>query len=198
MLCNLPQVGCRELGNPCKLAMANERRRANSTVMRNTEVAAWSDLSGKYRRPLLSFFLKKTGNYADAEDLVHEVFLKLLDVTGDLPDDEAAYVFTVAQNTFRDRYRRDSVRARYLVHAGHCDAEQMDLLTPERLLSSKIEIDRTMAALGEMSPQSREIFVLFRFEQISQREIAAKLGISVSAVEKHIARVLIRLRRLRS
>ena len=45
-------------------------------------------------------------------------------------------------------------------------------------------------ALTELHPRTRDVFVLHRLEQMKQAEIAGLFGISVSSVEKHIARAL--------
>ena len=45
-------------------------------------------------------------------------------------------------------------------------------------------------ALAQLSPRSREIFLLSRFKGLKNREIAEMLGISVTAVEKHISKSL--------
>lgn len=166
-------------------------------MFKEREPIGWEGLSERYRKSLLSFFLKKTGSYSDSEDLVHEVFLKILDQGPDRLKDKDSYVFTVALNTLRDRWRRDKVRANYL-ETGSVEIEQIDQLTPERVALSRCEIDQTMAAIGEMGQRTREMFILFRFEEMSQRDIAAKFGVSASAVEKNIARALLHLKRLRN
>jgi RNA polymerase sigma-70 factor (ECF subfamily) len=43
--------------------------------------------------------------------------------------------------------------------------------------------------------RTRDIFVLFRLDQLKQSEIAARMGISVSAVEKHVVRAVAHLAR---
>jgi RNA polymerase sigma factor (sigma-70 family) len=155
----------------------------------------YDELNARYRSALLTFFLRRTGSYSDAEDLVQEVFVRLLDASPTTTVTGHAFIFTIAANLLKDRYRRDAVRARYQAERRELEASRNDPLTPERITISRSEAQRAVAALEEVGERSREIFILFRFEQMSQRAIAEKLGISTSAVEKHVARVLVHLNR---
>ncbi|HWK42772.1 MAG TPA: RNA polymerase sigma factor [Croceibacterium sp.] len=155
---------------------------------------AQEGLNGRYRGVLLAYFLRRTESYSEAEDLVQDVFVRLLDTAEEIePRDANAYIFTVASNLLKDRHRRNAVRARFRASSEQVDGVRSDLLTPERIAISRSEVEKASAALGEISVRSREIFTLYRFEGISQREIADRFGISVSAVEKHVARALVHL-----
>jgi len=160
----------------------------------SARTCAYDELNARYRGVLLTFFLRRTGSYSEAEDLVQDVFVRLLDATpdGDPPGGHS-FIFTVASNLLKDRHRRDAVRSRYRASAEHIESARSDPLTPERIVISKYEVERASAALNEVGERSKEIFILYRFEGMSQRDIASRFGISVSAVEKHVARVLVHL-----
>ena len=66
----------------------------------------------------------------------------------------------------------------------------LDELSPDRILQAKQEASVAMAALAELSPRTRAAFMLVRFEGLSYKAVAAQLGISVSAVEKHVTKAL--------
>lgn len=59
---------------------------------------------------------------------------------------------------------------------------------PDKVLEDRDRLNRLNAGLEQLDPRTREIFLLYRVEELKQREIAKLLKISVSAVEKHIAR----------
>ena len=62
-----------------------------------------------------------------------------------------------------------------------------DTTTPERHLTARDELRQVQAALDRMPERRREIVMLRKLEGLSQKEIAARLGVSVSTVEKQLA-----------
>jgi RNA polymerase sigma-70 factor (ECF subfamily) len=69
------------------------------------------------------------------------------------------------------------------VHA----SEEID---PERVLCGKEELRAATTALLSLPERTRTVFILRRLEGYRYRDIAAHLGISVSAVEKHMVRAI--------
>jgi RNA polymerase sigma-70 factor (ECF subfamily) len=57
----------------------------------------------------------------------------------------------------------------------------------------KETLQDVLAALGELSERTRDIFVLYRIEKMKQHEIASLYGLSLSAVEKHVLRAITHL-----
>lgn len=100
------------------------------------------------------------------------------------------YLFKVAAAVLVDHGRRGLVR--------HRDSQveftelhhPVEGLTPERVFEGKEKIARLVAGLESLGERTRTVFVLNRFEGMSYAEVAATLGISVSAVEKHIMKAL--------
>ncbi len=93
--------------------------------------------------------------------------------------------------------RRDAHRELY------CDAPVEDLTqvidcgpTPDEVLAGQQCLIRMREALESASLRTREVLFMQRLEGLSYAEIAERLGISVSAVEKHMARALIILAEL--
>jgi RNA polymerase sigma-70 factor (ECF subfamily) len=66
---------------------------------------------------------------------------------------------------------------------------------PERVLQAKVELGEVVQALAGLGEKTRHIFMLRRLEQVKCQEIAALYGISVKAVERHIALALVHLAR---
>ncbi|MEI9927532.1 MAG: sigma factor-like helix-turn-helix DNA-binding protein [Sphingomonas sp.] len=65
--------------------------------------------------------------------------------------------------------------------------------TPERVLQGRDEVTEVVRALGELKERTRDIYLLFRLEQMKHREIAVLYGISQSTVEKEIMRATLHL-----
>jgi RNA polymerase sigma factor (sigma-70 family) len=151
-------------------------------------------LVSRYRRPLLSFFQRRSVGTEDAEDLTQEVFMRLSRRFARLhwgnPD---GLVFTVAANALIDheRHERSRRRDRHVqVDPGLPDGEP----SAETTLAGRERLRSLVAALDALSPSVRAAFVLCRFENLTQAEAAARLGVSVSTVEKHMMSALARLR----
>jgi RNA polymerase sigma-70 factor (ECF subfamily) len=163
-------------------------------------------ISHAYRRPLMTYFLRHTGDHAEAEDLTQEALLRALRAgDGEAIETPDGFVFTIASNLLRDRARKRITRqadrhvSLYPPGDGETAAEPRQLaaedLPADRVLMGKEKLRRTLDALAELPDRTREIFILFRVERLRQTEIAARLGISVSAVEKHVVRAVAHLAR---
>lgn len=157
-------------------------------------------LDARFRAPLMSYFLRRTGNRQDAEDLTQEVFMRVLR-RGEEPPGEFAevFIFKVAANLLRDRARQAGARHKadhFSLDAddgahpftGQVSPGLIEDLGPERVLLSQEALAAALRALEQLGERTRDIFVLYRLEKMKQREIAALYRISVSSVEKHIAR----------
>jgi RNA polymerase sigma factor (sigma-70 family) len=159
-------------------------------------------LDARFRRPLMSYFRRRVGDHAEAEDLTQQVFMRLL-AAGDFDQVEQVegYVFTVAANLMKDRGRRAARRGDRAMALPNLDLitelthEAVEDRSPERVLlgrESLADVLRTLDALGE---RTRDIYILFRLENMKQREIAALLGIGQSTVEKHVVKATLHLAR---
>lgn len=149
----------------------------------------YSDL----RPSLIAFFMRRVRDRAEAEDLAHDVFVRLA-TTAVQPDrDPGAYVFRVAANLLSDRARRAAVRSLYVRDRQQDDLLQVNPLDPHREAQGREDLRAVLKGLEELPPRTRQIFVLYRYEQIGRKIIAESLGISVSAVEKHIAKAMVLL-----
>jgi RNA polymerase sigma-70 factor (ECF subfamily) len=161
-----------------------------------TDDAARQALDARYRAPLMAFFLRRLSDRAEAEDLVQEVFVRMLarGASDDIRSADA-FVFAIAGNLLRDRARLQATRSA----SAHdpldpaADAPDDNLVehsTPDRVLLGRERLALVSRALAELAPRTRNIFVLYRMENMRRRDIAMLYGITVSAVEKHIAKAL--------
>jgi RNA polymerase sigma-70 factor (ECF subfamily) len=124
----------------------------------------------------------------EVEDLVQETFVQLHKRrTGAVISDLNRYVFTVAGNVLMRRHKRERRWQRGF------QAEVWDIqepASPEHSLMGKQELDAVVATLERLPPRTREVFLLQRFQEMTYSDVARNLGISVSAVEKHMIRAL--------
>lgn len=148
----------------------------------------------RFRPSLLLYFQRRVRDRAEAEDLVQDVFVRLAQ-RGDLNniDRLGGYLFETAANVLRDRSRRRQVRAadahEFFDSERHGGAD----FAPDRVLDGQERLRRAGAALLELPERTRHVFVLRRLEGMRYQEVASRLGISVSAVEKHMHRAMAHL-----
>jgi RNA polymerase sigma-70 factor (ECF subfamily) len=148
------------------------------------------DLCRRFRPALVAYFLRRVREPAEAEDLAHEVFMRLAGIPLERLRSADAYIFQVAANLLKDRSRRSKIRAEYA--AAEVSAQQEELsagdLDPERIEAARRSLTALVARLKELPERTREIFILYRIENLARHEIARAFALSLSSVEKEIAR----------
>lgn len=142
----------------------------------------------EFRRPLIKFFQKRAPVTAEPDDLVQEVFMRLAR-RADLASIEyiEGYLFQTAASVLADKYRRDQ-RQPEIVESLEETAHGEAVLTPERVLMDRQSLDVLIQGLYALPERTRNIFILYHFENLRQTDIAARFHMPVSTVEKHMAR----------
>lgn len=145
------------------------------------------------RPRLLRFLAARLGNPADAEDILQDMWLKLDRLQSGPIASPDAYLHKMALNLANDLIRqrnRGSARdAAWLDassgdgHAGEGDPAP----SPEREVAGRQELQRLTVAIAALPERAREVFQRHRLHGESHGDVAAALGISKSAVEKHMA-----------
>jgi RNA polymerase sigma factor (sigma-70 family) len=130
----------------------------------------------------------------DPDDLVQEVFVRLarqgnIGAIAHLD----GYVFQVAANVLRDHARRWAVRAEEVDYTVLDDDTLEGGFSPERVLLGSEALESLISALYMLPEKTRIIFTLYHFESIPQVEIARRLGMSLSTLEKHMSRANLHL-----
>jgi RNA polymerase sigma factor (sigma-70 family) len=161
--------------------------------VRDGEIEQLGVLYGRHRDRLFNFFVRLTGNPSLSEDLVHDVFLRMLKYrhTFETGKRFRTWMYQVARNAQTDSWRRRH-REVSLEGAG---VELCETLTsrdsgPDLSLGQRQEINLLQRALAGLSFESREVLVLARFQGLRYEEIARVLDCSVSAVKMRVYRGL--------
>ncbi|MBL8270619.1 RNA polymerase sigma factor [Steroidobacter sp.] len=144
---------------------------------------------------ILRKVLRPTGrSIDDTDDLIQEAFLRLQTYRRSRHIDEPeAFLVRTVKNLYVDMMRQ---RARRGTHVT-ADNELLHLLdptpAPDEVLVHQQNFQKLKGGLCELSPRTREVLLLYRIDGLSHAQIAAQLQISVSAVEKHIAKAMLHL-----
>jgi RNA polymerase sigma-70 factor (ECF subfamily) len=147
-------------------------------------------MATRYYDRLVRFLKRRSSSVEDAADLAQDTFARLS--SADLREirKPESFLFTTALNLLRDQAR--SAQARHAAYT--VPVEEMQLTCPapqvEQILDSEQRMRLLESALRELSPKCRSVFVLFHFDGVSQREIADRLRISVSMVEKYVSQAV--------
>ncbi|MFT4178506.1 MAG: RNA polymerase sigma factor [Thermomonas sp.] len=151
-------------------------------------------LALEYRPRLIRYFRHHLGTPDDAEDMAQDTLIRAIrspSITG--VANMEAFLLTIAGNLLRDRIRRE--RASHSRQHVSIDDAAEDLPTEdihaERVYQDKARLKCFLDALEQLPPRCQQVFLLQRYDGLTYSAIAGQLGISVSAVEKHMMRALL-------
>ena len=173
--------------------MAGRRRqgRAPAASVAGDEQPFLEVLAERYRGALNRFFERRAARLGDTEDLTQEVFLRLATRgDGEKIEHLDGYIFQTAASVLTDRARRRIARcADQHIEYEFCP-ELVEEVSPERVLLAREQIAMVRMVLERLPDRVRAAFVLHRFEELGYAEIAKRLGVSVSSIEKYISHAL--------
>jgi RNA polymerase sigma-70 factor (ECF subfamily) len=124
----------------------------------------------------------------DAEDLLHSAFIRFAESRHrERVLNPAAFLVRTAANLAVDEYRRRQRR-----ESPSSDIELTEVVDEQPmqtdLLANRERLENVLAGLDSLGDRTREIFLMHRISGLKHRDIADHMGITVSAVEKHIAK----------
>ncbi len=142
---------------------------------------------GQFRQELIAYFMRRLSSPEDAEDLAHEVLVRLLRRAE--PGGIVAlrpYMFEIARNILIDRGRRGRTRCETSHEPLSDDVPDEDQVECERTIMARDDVECVRNGLMTLPDRTRSIFILRRLEGMRHQEIAGNLGVSLSTVEKHM------------
>ena len=165
------------------------------TAVRSGDLAKLGILFERYHLPLFDFLSRVTGDRTAAEDLVQDIFVRVLKYRATYRDggNFETWVFRIARNARADYFRQrppldaldEDVFERPEPQAG-----------PARRLEAARERTRLRRALLQLREDKRELLVLARYRDMKYEQIADILGIEVGAVKVRVHRALRELREI--
>jgi RNA polymerase sigma-70 factor (ECF subfamily) len=157
--------------------------------VRAGDVSKLETLFERYHRPLFRYFLHLTARRSTAEDLVQEVFFRILKYRHTYQGAASfrAWMYRVARNVHHDQAVRHTAEVplgeEVLEVQGH-DAP------PDRQAQNRQEAVLLRRALAAMPPDKREVLVMSRFLDLKYDEIASILECEVGTVKVRVYRAL--------
>lgn len=152
--------------------------------------AAFSELYVRYKDKLYYFCLHLLKSKEEANDIVQEIFIRIWESRSFINPDLSfsSFLYTMARNRIMNYFRDMDID----IKVKEIIASQK--ITTEETAESQIiyteyqEILRT--AIEQLPTQRQRIFNMSRIENMSHKEIAAELNISVNTVQEHISEAL--------
>ena len=153
-----------------------------------TQIAS---LFHQYREELTRRLVSMVKSHETAADLVQDTYMRLLRL-GDahVVEQPRALLHRIAANLAIDHLRREKNSVQAFDDMDAATAVPSQAPSPERELLAKQRLRLCLQAIEQLPPRSREAFVLCRVYGYSYQEIAVRMGISESGVEKLLMRAL--------
>ena len=147
----------------------------------------------KHAEEIRNFLYYKSGNLAQAEDLVQEAFIKLWEHCAKVTIQKAkSFLYTVARNTLLNNIAHQKVVLKF---ENQSQPEQ-DHESPQYIMEEKEFRERLERAIAQLPESQRIVFLMNRIDKKKYKEIAEILEISVKAVEKRMHKALVALRKV--
>jgi RNA polymerase sigma-70 factor, ECF subfamily len=145
----------------------------------------------RYHVPLFNFYLKLTGDRGLSEDLVQEVFFRILKYRHSYRVDTPfrAWMYQIARNARLDHLRKRRPETSW-------EPEMSPAIEPTDTAQQSQEAVLLRRALMQISEEKREVLVLSRFQDLKYEEIAQLLGCEVNTVKTRVHRALQDLRQV--
>ena len=146
-------------------------------------------LFDRHSRPLFRYFMHLTGNRAVSEDLVQEVFFRILKYRHTYQADTTfrAWLYQIGRNVCMDHAGRRKGEVALPENAGEFSSAEMP---PDRQYQNKEETALLHRALAAMPREKREVLVMSRFLDLKYDEIASILKCEVGTVKVRVYRAL--------
>jgi RNA polymerase sigma factor (sigma-70 family) len=199
-----PNVWTRLRSPTSDVFAAPERvRRVDAPSSGGSVFARLDVTTAELRRDLIAY-LQRRDRTGEVEDVVQEAFLRFHRAGHGLTAPDARpLLFVIARNIQLDGWkssgRERARRSADDIHDLDAGPGAISSETPaaDRHLIGREELAEAEAVIRALPPKTRDAFLLHRFKGQTYRQIADRLGVSVSMVEKHIAEALRQLKKSR-
>lgn len=143
----------------------------------------------QYHKHLYNFFLRQTRNPQESEDLVQDVFFRMLKYrhTYRAEGKFTTWMFSIAHHAKIDFYRKKKRRGDKVEEIESLVDEDRN---PEEALEQESEASIIKKALAKLSDDKREVLLLSRFQDMRYEEIAKIMGCKVGTIKARVHRAL--------
>ena len=143
----------------------------------------------KYYDELVYYVQKMVGDKESAKDITQEAYTKLVEHEQKKQvdyDNIRAFLYKIARNIVIDNVRKTK-------KVTQIEYEENDFISPKKEQPEEIVVQdnyykNLMKMVDTLPSRTKEAFILHTIDGYTRKEIASMMGVSISAVDKHIAR----------
>ncbi|MFC3443411.1 RNA polymerase sigma factor [Sphingobium rhizovicinum] len=164
----------------------------------SSNAAALSDMLILERASIIRRLVRIVGSEPAAEDVAQSLYLRVQRIDDSIAIvNKRSFLFRLASNLAIDHVRAEGTRARIQAEAEAFLWADFAQPGPEEIVAAEAELQQVLTAARTLPEPTRSIFRMHRFDGLRQSDVAAKLGVSVTTIEKHVRRALDILRAAR-
>lgn len=160
---------------------------ALTALLANNDNKAFEALYQRYAHDLYQHAYTRFPVPHLLEDMIQDIFIHLYKKRNTLGEvkNVKAYLYAAMRNRIFNEIRNSLLHEKHHQQLSTTGVTETEINYDVKLLEKRLS-----QALDKLTERSREIFLLSRRDQLSNKEIAQRLGISVKAVEKHMGKSL--------
>jgi RNA polymerase sigma-70 factor (ECF subfamily) len=153
-------------------------------------------LFDRYQRRLFEFFYRFSGDSASSEDLVQEVFLRMLKYRNSFRADSdfRPWMYQIARSVRIDRF--NAQREERSLPESAADTLQSRSSGPFQYLMNAERLSALQKALLELPEEKRELLILARFQELKYEEIGSLLEVGTGTIKVRVHRAMLELREI--
>ena len=159
------------------------------------ELAQFKSIFDEYYHPIKNFLYYKLGDVALAEDITQEVFMKAWEKRDQIVVETVkSYLYKIAGNLAINHFKSAKSNYEFELKPENptpSSTEQPDYTMEKDEFAKKLE-----TAIGALTENQRIVFLMNRIDDLTYKEIAKRLDLSVKAVEKRMHNALEALRQI--
>lgn len=149
----------------------------------------------EHRDVLFSYFARKLLKPEDIEDLLHDTFVVAFKSESNKQiKSPKGYLFIVARNLLSKKFAKDSRMRTKSIDEADFNVIKANTVPADQNAHYKLEMEALIKCVELLPQQCRRVFIYKKFHGLSQKQIASKMQISTSTVERHITIALLKLR----
>ncbi|UCH64185.1 MAG: sigma-70 family RNA polymerase sigma factor [Fidelibacterota bacterium] len=172
---------------------------------REGDAAAFRELVERCQEPVFQLAIELTGDWDDADDLSQQVFIKAYRALPNFRGETKimSWLYRIMVNTHIDNARKNRALG-WRINPSSPDEDQSQAEpyithtaddNPETRTASHYMQDHINRALETLAPRQRSVFVLRHYHDLSLKEIARILGLSVGTVKSQLFRAIQRMQK---